>query len=610
MEEETGLKEMAIHRRVFYGIVALEGVVVLVLILFFMRDFQVLEKAIIISVYLGFVVAETFVLRRRELELLINLNPHRAEKRVTRLLKRSRMTFTLIVVLLILGPIFVVLPIGPPTMTEETLSGFTSKSLAFRVISLPEVPLEFRLQIESDEPIDIYVVDADSDLEFSISNIPGEFDPIRPQSIRPLTNITVKEDEETWSISSNIVSEGKLSYYIMPTEAYDHFIANRNRSVTDAIGDEIMESEALLRNCTHTWRDRKGLFEKIQMARGEYQVVMYNKGLEPVPASLGIYKIPEGDMIISRIGVTDDTIDEDLGPGNYKVFVVSLHEKNINMKFRITIKYLEYLGWFFIFIGVISLISYSFLFVYLKVVSEGLKEHLLGVHDTELRMGLDDRPGRVSKTPRKAKEVGIKTVDKDTFLSMLSEEVTRLKDMGNETFRMNDFEGALELYDRALDIEPSNPGIWNNRALALRALGRYEEALNGYEKALSYDPGNKKFLAGKKACLTALTKASGYERIREVATAKPLLMRRESPEHAKKEGDKLFMQGRYLDAIERFKEAVKLRPDYTSAWNNMGLSYRQLFDYESALKCYQDALKYDPDNEKAIEGLKACKEKR
>jgi len=56
-------------------------------------------------------------------------------------------------------------------------------------------------------------------------------------------------------------------------------------------------------------------------------------------------------------------------------------------------------------------------------------------------------------------------------------------------------------------------------------------------------------------------------------------------------------------AMIYLKKAIKLNPDLRPAWVNMGLAYRQMKNYDSALYCYQTILKKDPMEMKAISAI-------
>ena len=50
---------------------------------------------------------------------------------------------------------------------------------------------------------------------------------------------------------------------------------------------------------------------------------------------------------------------------------------------------------------------------------------------------------------------------------------------------------ALFRFERARSLDPGNPRVLNNIAVALEAAGRYEEALEAYREALRLAPGNR-----------------------------------------------------------------------------------------------------------------------
>lgn len=50
---------------------------------------------------------------------------------------------------------------------------------------------------------------------------------------------------------------------------------------------------------------------------------------------------------------------------------------------------------------------------------------------------------------------------------------------------------ALFRFEKALELDPGNPKVLNNVAVALEAAGRYDEALEAYRKALEVSAGNR-----------------------------------------------------------------------------------------------------------------------
>ena len=63
--------------------------------------------------------------------------------------------------------------------------------------------------------------------------------------------------------------------------------------------------------------------------------------------------------------------------------------------------------------------------------------------------------------------------------SLIQKGITNLND-GN-------FEDALSYFEQALLLKPDDPDLWNQKGVALRSLGRYDEASDCYNKSLQLD---------------------------------------------------------------------------------------------------------------------------
>jgi tetratricopeptide (TPR) repeat protein len=60
------------------------------------------------------------------------------------------------------------------------------------------------------------------------------------------------------------------------------------------------------------------------------------------------------------------------------------------------------------------------------------------------------------------------------------------------------------------------------------------------------------------------------------------------------EGEEYFKKQKLEKAAEKFKKAVEIDPHFAFAWDNLGLTYRYLGNYDEALKCYKKSLEVDP----------------
>ena len=62
---------------------------------------------------------------------------------------------------------------------------------------------------------------------------------------------------------------------------------------------------------------------------------------------------------------------------------------------------------------------------------------------------------------------------------------------GESLLKDGKFDDALALFEQALLLHQNDPDLWNNKGIALRSLGRYEEATECFDKSLKIDPRDK-----------------------------------------------------------------------------------------------------------------------
>jgi len=82
-----------------------------------------------------------------------------------------------------------------------------------------------------------------------------------------------------------------------------------------------------------------------------------------------------------------------------------------------------------------------------------------------------------------------------------------------------------------------------------------------------------------------------------------------SPEYYLSLSKRFYDQGLYSDAIKAAENALKLKPAYAEAWNNIGAAYNELGRYDEAVAACEQALRYKPDFELARNNLQYAREK-
>ena len=70
-------------------------------------------------------------------------------------------------------------------------------------------------------------------------------------------------------------------------------------------------------------------------------------------------------------------------------------------------------------------------------------------------------------------------------------EIEKLIQNGVTNLEDGNFEDALSYFEQALLLKPTDPDLWNQKGVALRSLGRYDEASECYNKSLQLDPRDR-----------------------------------------------------------------------------------------------------------------------
>ncbi|NLA38882.1 MAG: tetratricopeptide repeat protein, partial [Methanomicrobiales archaeon] len=140
------------------------------------------------------------------------------------------------------------------------------------------------------------------------------------------------------------------------------------------------------------------------------------------------------------------------------------------------------------------------------------------------------------------------------------------------------------------DTAPKSADAWNNKGLALRKLGRYDEAIQCYDRALEIDPKNAKAWSSKSYALWNLGRNA--EAIQ--CSDRALEIDPKNVDAWNDKGIALINLDRNAEAIQCYDRALEIDPEYTHAWNNKGLALRNLGRYDEAIRCYDRALEIDP----------------
>ena len=120
---------------------------------------------------------------------------------------------------------------------------------------------------------------------------------------------------------------------------------------------------------------------------------------------------------------------------------------------------------------------------------------------------------------------------------------------------------AIEYYNKALELDPANAEIYNNRSLIYKELGKPDRAVRGFLKAIQLDPGYVK----------------AYNNI----------------------GLLYYEKHNLAAAVSSFEKAISIDPRNLESYNNLAIVYKKQNNLPKARQLYQTILKKNPGHVEA-----------
>ena len=161
---------------------------------------------------------------------------------------------------------------------------------------------------------------------------------------------------------------------------------------------------------------------------------------------------------------------------------------------------------------------------------------------------------------------------------------------GMERLNRKDYQGAIEYFRRAIDLDPQYASPWSNMGHAYNKLGDYNKAIECCCKAIDLDP---KFASPWSNMGYTYNKLGDYNKTIECC-CKAINLDPKFASPWNNMGVAYNKLGDYNKAIECYRKAIELDPKFANPWNNMGDVYNKLGDYNKAIECCRKAIGLDP----------------
>jgi tetratricopeptide (TPR) repeat protein len=154
---------------------------------------------------------------------------------------------------------------------------------------------------------------------------------------------------------------------------------------------------------------------------------------------------------------------------------------------------------------------------------------------------------------------------------------------------INDTVEAERHFRRALDLRPDSADSHFFYGRWLRQVNRVPEAVARLERAVAINPEH----ISARSLLTQISQEPGAGVVGPPRTPEEFLNLSLAHHRA----------GRYLEAIATAEEALKRRPDYAEAYNNIAAAFEDLHEWDLAIEAAHKALAIRPDFELARNNL-------
>jgi tetratricopeptide (TPR) repeat protein len=179
-------------------------------------------------------------------------------------------------------------------------------------------------------------------------------------------------------------------------------------------------------------------------------------------------------------------------------------------------------------------------------------------------------------------------------------ELRELVEIGKKHFESRNYARAEQYFQKILKSGARYADVLNMLGIIYHADGKFNNAIDSFEEAIAINPNYAEAtlnLAVLYNDLGEFKKAKAlYARIQDrkgSTDLDPILKGKISNLHAHL-GDVYRGIGRYADAIDEYKKALKLSPAFSDIRTKLGMSYREHGQKDLALKEFSETLKHKP----------------
>jgi tetratricopeptide (TPR) repeat protein len=156
--------------------------------------------------------------------------------------------------------------------------------------------------------------------------------------------------------------------------------------------------------------------------------------------------------------------------------------------------------------------------------------------------------------------------------------------LGTAYLDLNRHNDAIDAFRQSIRIKPEDAGVWAMLGSTYNLLNRYDDAIEAFRQSIRINPENASYWYN-------LGITYKYRRLDSFGGACQPIIGASAARQAACSGLK---RDSYKDVIEAFRQAIRIDPEYTKAWDNLGFTYSELSRYDDAIEAFRQAIRIDP----------------
>ena len=168
-------------------------------------------------------------------------------------------------------------------------------------------------------------------------------------------------------------------------------------------------------------------------------------------------------------------------------------------------------------------------------------------------------------------------------------------EQGVEYFETGDFEKSIEMFDKAIEIDPNNASAYFRRGECFVNMMNIENAIDDFEQAIELNPVFAEAFVSMANVLDQTGRSEeAIDAYGQAIEIDPQLAR---AYHNR--GLTHFKLGNLEQALQDMDNAIEIDPEYSEAYASRGYYYSSTGEYETAMADFGKAIELDPNNSTA-----------